>query len=210
MKKVLPLIAVLGGAAALVMYKMKKDEQKKIEDLDEGLLYDDDADDQEDSSEPKIIVKQPIQKEEPVQEDVQETPVVEDELGLGISIDLDTVSDVEYDETYTNISKNNMIHLKELTEENIAQLEELGDLHDKERPVSHTLFFDNVNDMHEFNHEVINRGYVVTKGATDKEIVVLHITPIDEEKILEHVYYLANACNRKGAYIKWETKPITE
>lgn len=206
MKKVLPLIAVLGGAAALVMYKMKKDEQKKIADLDEGLLYDDNADVEEDSSEPEIIVKQPIQKEEPV----AAQPVDENEPSLGIYIDPDAASDVVYDDTYTNISTMTMAHLKELTEQNIAQLEEQGDLHDKERPVSHTLFFNDLNDMHEFNHEVINRGYVVTKGATDNEIVVLHITPIDEEKILEHVYYLANACNRKGCYINWETKPVTE
>ena len=143
MKKVLPLIAVLGGAAALVMYKMKKDEQKKIADLDEGLLYDDDADVQDDSDEPEIIVKEPIQKEEPVQAEVQDNDVEEDELGLGISIDTDVV----FDETYTNISKSNIVRLKELTEMNIAQLEEQGDLHEKERPVSHTLKFDDIHDI---------------------------------------------------------------
>ena len=41
MKKIFPILAVLGSAAALIAYKMKKEEEKQIIDLDQGLLYDD-------------------------------------------------------------------------------------------------------------------------------------------------------------------------
>ena len=41
MKKALPVLAALGAVAAFAIYKIKKEEQKKIVDLDEGLLYDD-------------------------------------------------------------------------------------------------------------------------------------------------------------------------
>ena len=41
MKKIIPVLGVLAGAAAFAVYKMKKDEQKQIIDLDQGLLDDD-------------------------------------------------------------------------------------------------------------------------------------------------------------------------
>ena len=214
MKKALPLLAVLGGAAALVLYKMKKDEQKKIADLDEGLLYDEDLQDEEpaqpedveNTEEPEIIItNKEVEKEEAAVEEKPEE--VAEERPLGIYVDTDNL---EYDDTYTDISVGGMKRLKDLTEANIAKLTEQGDVHEKERPVKHTLYFESADDMNAFNHEVINRGYVVTKGETDQHIVVLHITPIDEEKLLSHVYYLANATNRKGAYVDWETNVVTE
>ena len=48
MKKALPVLAALGAVAAFAIYKIKKEEQKKIVDLDEGLLYDDESDAVED------------------------------------------------------------------------------------------------------------------------------------------------------------------
>ena len=42
MKKIIPALAVIAGAAALVAYKLKKDEEKQIVDLDQGLLEDED------------------------------------------------------------------------------------------------------------------------------------------------------------------------
>ena len=45
MKKIFPILAVLGSAAALIAYKMKKEEEKQIIDLDQGLLYDDEPED---------------------------------------------------------------------------------------------------------------------------------------------------------------------
>ena len=51
MKKIFPILAVLGSAAALIAYKMKKEEEKQIIDLDQGLLYDDEPEDNEDAAE---------------------------------------------------------------------------------------------------------------------------------------------------------------
>ena len=42
MKKIIPFVAIAAGAAALVAYKLKKEEQKQIVDLDQGLLEDED------------------------------------------------------------------------------------------------------------------------------------------------------------------------
>ncbi|MEG0507666.1 MAG: hypothetical protein RR537_09270 [Longicatena sp.] len=42
MKKIIPAIAILGSVAALVAYKIKKDEKKEIVDLDQDLLSDED------------------------------------------------------------------------------------------------------------------------------------------------------------------------
>ncbi len=54
MKKVIPVLAVLAGAAALVAYKLKKDEEKKIVDLDQGLLEDEENIDENDMEEEEI------------------------------------------------------------------------------------------------------------------------------------------------------------
>ena len=51
MKKIFPILAVLGSAAALIAYKIKKEEEKQIIDLDQGLLYDDEPEDNEDAAE---------------------------------------------------------------------------------------------------------------------------------------------------------------
>ena len=45
MKKIIPALAVLGGVAAFAVYKLKKEEKKHVVDLDQGLLYDEENED---------------------------------------------------------------------------------------------------------------------------------------------------------------------
>ena len=50
MKKIIPALAVLGGVAAFAVYKLKKEEKKHVVDLDQGLLYDEENEDDIDES----------------------------------------------------------------------------------------------------------------------------------------------------------------
>ena len=62
--------------------------------------------------------------------------------------------------------------------------------------------------MNRFKETVINRGYVITKGTEENELVVLHITPMDPVKLMANVYYLADAAvGNEGTYNGWESKP---
>ncbi|MDE6196143.1 MAG: hypothetical protein K2F55_04710, partial [Erysipelotrichaceae bacterium] len=42
MKKLIPALAILGSPVAFAVYKLKKDEKKKLMELDQGLLVDED------------------------------------------------------------------------------------------------------------------------------------------------------------------------
>lgn len=200
MKKVLPLLALLGGAAALVAYKMKKDEQKKIVGLDEGLLYDDTLLENEESNNTSSD-----------ELDNNEQYVAKADDNNVTDIEDKSVNDVVYDEIFTHLTKSEMTLLKEDTEARIASLNEKQDIHEKERPIQHHLKFSNEIQMNEFKNIIINHGYVITRGAQEFELIVLHIAPIDNVKIMANIYYLADvAAMYNGIYKGWETRVITE
>ncbi len=200
MKKVLPLLALVGGAAALVAYKMKKDEQKKIADLDEGLLYDDAL----------VKLDDTLNSTNETKSNDDNTENLNTFNDNDIHLDKEVKNEV-YDETYTHLTSNEMNLLEEDTDARIASLDEKNDIHTKERPVQHHLQFLDESKMNQFKNEVINRGYVITKGACELELIVLHITPIDSVKIMANIYYLADvAAVYDGIYKGWETKVISE
>lgn len=201
MKKVLPLLALIGGAAALVAYKMKKDEQKKIADLDEGLLYDDafiKTDDTLNSTNEKNLKEDNVENLKAFRDDE-------------VCINKDEDKNEDYDETYTHLTKDEMSLLKEDTDARITSLYEKNDIHIKERPIQHHLQFLDENQLNQFKNEVINRGYVITRGTCELELIVLHITPIDPVKIMANIYYLADvAAIYNGIYKGWESRVVTE
>lgn len=200
MKKALPLLALLGGAAALVAYKMKKDEQKKIVDLDEGLLYDDTLLENEESNNTS---------NDDLDNNVQYVAKADDNNVT--DIEDKSVNDVVYDEVFKHLTKSEMTLLKEDTEARIASLNEKQDIHEKERPIQHHLKFSNEIQMNEFKNIIINHGYVITRGAQEFELIVLHIAPIDNVKIMANIYYLADvAAMYNGIYKGWETRVTTE
>ena len=208
MKKILPLLAVLGGAAALVAYKMKKDEQKHLVDLDEGLLYDDDDNDVVEESlisDPKatFVEEENVEEEKDTEEEIvlDDKPVVEM---------MEKDENVEYDETYTHLPVSEVTLLKDDTDARLAALAEKNDDALKERAVSHHLKFPSEASLNEFKNIVINHGYVIKKGEEEFELIALHITSMEEASVLKHVYYLADcAAIYKGIYKGWETTVIT-
>ena len=73
MKKILPILGVVAGAAAFVAYKMKKEEQKQIIDLDQGLLEDEEETLEEGPiSDPASCCENVMEKAEEVKENVEE------------------------------------------------------------------------------------------------------------------------------------------
>ena len=84
-----------------------------------------------------------------------------------------------------------------------------GDVHENERPVQHSVVFQTAEDMDSFKNEVINKGFVITRGDEDLELIVLHITPIDDVKLMGNILYIAGEAKlHHGKYQGWSSKVI--
>ena len=282
MKKIIPVLAVLGSAVAFAVYKMKKEEQKQLMDLDEGLLEDDQT---PDFHRDEPVVHKPIQKQlaekEIVQEEKQiEIPIVKEiepefaptEKSVEIPVsdiqqllketaqeDLtaplpevvepimqepitpvapqpikqepvtaqepiimqepvnvnETETEPEKTNDEDNTYSNDFPHLTNrmvndinmMTRDAIDALAKDGDVHAHERPVQHMVSFRNKEDMESFKSRVINKGFVITKGEDEYDLIVLHISSIDEVKLVNHILYLADqAYAFNGEYRGWQSK----
>ena len=282
MKKIIPVLAVLGSAVAFAVYKMKKEEQKQLMDLDEGLLEDDQT---PDFHRDEPVVHKPIQKQPAVKEIVQEEKQIEIPIVKEIepefaptekSVEI-PVSDIQQllketaqedltvplpeavepvmqesiipiapqpmkqepvtaqepiimqepvnvNETETEPEKtsdedntyssdfphltNRMVNdINMMTRDAIDALAKDGDVHAHERPVQHMVSFSNKEDMESFKSRVINKGFVITKGEDEYDLIVLHISSIDEVKLVNHILYLADqAYAFNGEYRGWQSK----
>ena len=211
MKKIFPILAVLGSAAALIAYKMKKEEEKQIIDLDQGLLYDDEPEDNEDAAE-EAPISDPQHCCEEVNEAFEEAHESLDEFEVVQSTSDDEAKEEtqeEYDEMFTHLTRAEMALLKEDTDARMEALEQKGDVHDHERPVQHVVKFQDEESMNQFKSVVINRGYVITRGSEEFELIVLHITPMDKVKLMSNVYYLADVATAyQGVYKGWQSKAV--
>ena len=218
MKKIIPLLAVLGGAAALAAYKMKKDEQKKIIDLDEGMLQDEEVDDSTDTTCEEAPISDPASccmdgAKEAVQDImndadrfVKQTAEKVENLADNAKDDIKkTIKDVK--EVFPNLVEEEIQELKKTAKELMDKMLAQGDIHEHERPVQHTVHFDSVEDAENFKNAVINRGFVVTAGESETELIVLHITPLDEVKLVANILYIANEAHMyHGTYEGWTSK----
>ncbi len=174
MKKALGVIAVLTGAAALVAYKLKKDNEK--EDNFELM-------DEEDISD--RILKSAQQQN--FQEESAEEPSTQ------------TAS-------YPHLSEEDLVRLNELSETHFEAMEKEDDAR-SERPLQHTVHFEDQINLDKYKGIVINEGYVVTSGDSEKDLVVLNITNVSCDAILSKVFYLANLAKEyEGTYIDWILK----
>lgn len=263
MRKIIPVLAVLGSAVAFAVYKLKKEEQKRLMDLDEDLLVDEEEPSFKKYEEP--IVHEPVHQEAvtPVHEEVniakeiepnfapkadasdikkmmeetkaemqaqeveKEEAKVEPTLVKPIEVD-DILKDVEEsytsgpdlhlekeetneDETfsseYPNLTNRMVKDINSMTLEAIEALAKDGDVHEHERPVQHMVSFKAKEDLEMFKSKVINRGFVITKGEAEFDLVVLHISMIDEEKLVSNILYLADqAYAYNGEYRGWQSK----
>lgn len=293
MKKIIPVLAVLGSAVAFAVYKLKKEEQKQLMDLDEGLLEDDQTPDfrREEPIIHKPIQKQPIVNDNaPVMEKQIEIPIAretepdfanmeksveipvsdiqqllketaQEDMGEPILNDVEPVAEepvaeepmipitpqpimpsepatpqepiamqnpvneqpvseampqeaenaVEEDNTYSSefphLTMRMVDDINMMTRDAIEALAKDGDVHAHERPVQHMVSFRNKEDMESFKSRVINKGFVITKGEDEFDLIVLHISSIDEAKLVNHILYLADqAYAFNGEYRGWQSK----
>ncbi len=190
MKKIIPALAVLAGAAALVAYKLKKDEEKKIVDLDQGLLEDTENINESDIEEEKI----------------EEGPISQP----GYMEQMNTeVKEEENNENRSSLTEEEIAAIQSATQKKIDEMSQEGDIHENERPVQHYIEFKNTEDLENFKCNVINQGFVISKGKNELELVVLHISPIENEKLMNNILYIADEAKKhNGSYNGWESKII--
>ena len=130
-----------------------------------------------------------------------------------IEMDEEDVEEVEEEASasyetasYPQLNSDDMIYLNEVSE-SVFETINFDEVSEDDRPIQHTLSFENRLLMEKFKSVVIEEGYVVTSGETDMELVVLHISKVDVDLILSKVFYLANLakeCN--GTYKNWILK----
>ena len=160
MKKIIPALAVLAGAAALVAYKLKKDEEKQIIDLDQGLLEDEDDLDDVDMddeieegpiSDPASCMEAVKEAAADTAEDVKELAKDAVEEGKEVAEELaDTLRDKaedaketvqtaaeEFDTDFPSLLKSEVAALKEQAKKLMDDMLQEGDVHENERPVQH-------------------------------------------------------------------------
>lgn len=286
MKKIIPVLAVLGSAVAFAVYKMKKEEQKQLMDLDEGLLEDDQNLDfhREEPVVHKQVQKQPIVNDEvqfekqieiPIAKEIEpefaqpeknEIPVsdiqqllkeaAQETMGEPLVDDVEPVveepiipaapqptmpqervvkpgpiipqqpmnmqpiaepipqevekadnEDNSYSSDFPHLTMRMVDDINVMTRDAIEALAKDGDVHAHERPVQHMVSFRNKEDMESFKSRVINKGFVITKGEDEYDLIVLHISSIDEVKLVNHILYLADqAYAFNGEYRGWQSK----
>ncbi|MEG1474577.1 MAG: ribonuclease E inhibitor RraB [Longicatena sp.] len=218
MKKIIPAIAILGSVAALVAYKIKKDEKKEIVDLDQGLLSDEDLYEGNDEhveagpiSEPQSCCMNDVKEcAKDIAEDVKDKAEdfcekAQDEVKKTKKKVKKAVG--EFDEKFPEILVEEVTSLKAKAEEIIQKMLEEGDVHANERPVRHSVIFETKEDFDAFKNTVINKGFVVSKGDADLELIVLHITPMEELKLIPNILYLVNEAHKNnGKYEGWTSK----
>lgn len=171
MKKTLGLLAVIGAAAAVVAYKMKKEEtEKEIKELDDGE---------------RILRTVEEQGFEP--------------------IDYETKPEPFSAKAFPHLNEKDIIDITNASEAEFKKIDGI-DVND-ERPIQHSIQFEKDMDMEEFKNIVIGEGYVVTSGEAENELLVLHISKMDQDDVSSKVFYLADLAKaHNGIYKGWICK----
>ena len=211
MKKIIPALALIGGAAAFVIYKMKQEEKKQVIDLDQGLLDDDVLNEEIEEgpiSNPASCCEETEEVINNVKDEVKEVlNDVKDESKELIDDGKECICDGA--EKLADAMDDGIEYIKAESKKIMNQMAAEGDVHEHERPVQHHIQFTCIEDMEKFRNDVINKGYVVTNGDNDFELNVLHISPIDEDKLMKNVMDVANAAkNYHGDYMGWSSKIV--
>lgn len=185
MKKTLMGLVILGGIAASVAYKLKKDEhQKELLDLEIDLL------EKEIEEGHKECLAQAA-LEEQSQESDEECSSNEEKCAT---------------EEYPNLDQEAKESIDQQNETIFTSLDH-EDENAEERPIQHFIEFENELDLKAFKEAVIEKGYVVTHGEGPHDLSVLHIAPLDRSQLVTHIYYLANqAMQNNGKYKGWNSR----
>ena len=231
MKKTLTALAILGGIAAVVAIKLKKDEEKKIKKLEEELLAEengcsygndeggcccgDETCSCEESEEGCCCGEEETCccGEEPVeqgacccQENGDEAACCNNE-NSACECEQDKASDRGAETEFPYLSSESKQEMASLNDNIIEELNRNGDVNSNERPIQHIIEFTSVEDMEAFKTAVISKGFVVARGNSDLEVLVLHVSSIDRVTLLQNIYYLANqALAHHGQYRGWKSR----
>lgn len=120
-------------------------------------------------------------------------------------INYDGLNETFTQKTFANLDGNDVIVLTEASEKRFASIE--GVEADEECPIQHTIHFDTPEDVEEFKNVVISEGYVVTTGEEENQLLVLHISRMDQDDIVAKVLYLADLAKANhGVYEGWICK----
>lgn len=189
MKKLLTGALILGGVAAAVAYKLKKDEeQKKMLEQELDLLEDE--------------IKQGVdedKKDDSINE-VEEEKEVNEEIPS-------SEESHEVQEDFPFLDRDTRLKIDSLSEGVYHELVNEGDKPEEERPIQHFVEFKNEEDLNAFRKNIVEKGYVVTSGENPLDITVLHIAPIDHTKLVTHIYFIANqALRHNGSYKGWKSR----
>lgn len=193
-------------------------------EMDETVTIEQEIEKVEETNEP--VFMEEIQPEitmdevqsEPESEEIFSEPVVEEQLEEtveenepAVSIDSyfaeDTLEAEECDPDYPHLTQRIIDQINLKNEEKFQELREGGDSCETERPIQHYVSFDAQDDMETFKNKVINRGFVVTQGEQDLQLVVLHISSAEHAKLVSTVLYLADeAYANHGVYEGWNSQ----
>lgn len=245
MKKLIPALAILGSAIAFAVYKLKKEEQKQLAELDEGLLENKEPEFHHEEEKPSFTKEEPVfmkdeeidipfkkeaetpsfspreeQHDDSAMEDIrqlfQETAehaeasyqAAEEAVKEYAAKAAQAFQEEEsYHPEYPHLTNRMVEDIEVMVKEAIEKLAKDGDVHEHERPVQHMVSFRNKEDMEAFKSRVINKGFVITKGENEYDLVVLHISAIDEERLINHILFIADqAYAFNGEYQGWQSK----
>lgn len=156
---------------------------------------------------PEMVMEE-VQSESFVEEQTEE-PITENEPAPSIDSYFaeDTLDTEECDPDYPHLTQRIIDAINLKNEEKFQELREGGDSCETERPIQHYVSFDAQDDMETFKNKVINRGFVVTQGEQDLQLVVLHISSVEQAKLVSTVLYLADeAYANHGVYEGWNSQ----
>ncbi|NBJ64770.1 hypothetical protein D5266_06215 [bacterium c-19] len=151
---------------------------------------------------PLPIKQEPVTAQEPI---IMQEPVNVNETETEPEKTND--EDNTYSNDFPHLTNRMVNDINMMTRDAIDALAKDGDVHAHERPVQHMVSFRNKEDMESFKSRVINKGFVITKGEDEYDLIVLHISSIDEVKLVNHILYLADqAYAFNGEYRGWQSK----
>lgn len=124
-------------------------------------------------------------------------------------IDYDTVSEKKPEpfsaKAFPHLDESDIIAITNRSEESFKAIEGLDAK--EERPIQHSIIFEKEIDLEEFKNIVIGEGYVVTNGEKEHELLVLHISKMDQDDISAKVFYIADLAKaHEGVYEGWICK----
>ena len=84
-------------------------------------------------------------------------------------------------------------------------MREQGDCNEKVRPIQHKIILKDIKQLELIKKELSNYGYVVSNENTVCK--VLHIAPLEAEKIKKHIQIIQTCCNQYHLdYQGWSAK----